>query len=480
MANPDLRDWLAQMESAGELHRVSGANTEEEIGGIVDLFQRETNRPALLFDDIPGYPSGHRVAANILTGVRRIALTLGLHENASEIDLVQYWRKHLGGDAKTIPPVSVSDGPILQNVTQGDAVDLSRIPTPKWHEDDGGRYIGTGCMVIMKDPDSGWINYGAYRVQAQDSDPRIATVMCSKGKHGDLLMRRYHERGERCPIAVVAGMHPLLFTVAGIEIPYGKNEYDAAGGLLGAPVEVIHGPVTGLPIPANAEIAFEGSIGPDDLAAEGPFGEWTGYFAGGHKKAPVIRIDTLMMRNDPILLGAIPAVPPNDDTFYRGTYRCAGVWKQLEGAGIPGVTGVWSHEAGGSRMWLTVSIKQLYPGHAKQAGLIASQCHAGAYANKYVVVVDDDIDPANINEVIWAMCTRVDAREDVEILRGNWSTTLDPTAYPDDLRVFNTRMVIDACRPWARRDSFPKVARSSKALDERIRAKFGALLPPGY
>ena len=411
---------------------------------------------------------------------RRIALTLGLHENASEIDLVQYWRKHLGGDAKTIPPVSVSDGPILQNVTQGDAVDLSRIPTPKWHEDDGGRYIGTGCMVIMKDPDSGWINYGAYRVQAQDSDPRIATVMCSKGKHGDLLMRRYHERGERCPIAVVAGMHPLLFTVAGIEIPYGKNEYDAAGGLLGAPVEVIHGPVTGLPIPANAEIAFEGSIGPDDLAAEGPFGEWTGYFAGGHKKAPVIRIDTLMMRNDPILLGAIPAVPPNDDTFYRGTYRCAGVWKQLEGAGIPGVTGVWSHEAGGSRMWLTVSIKQLYPGHAKQAGLIASQCHAGAYANKYVVVVDDDIDPANINEVIWAMCTRVDAREDVEILRGNWSTTLDPTAYPDDLRVFNTRMVIDACRPWARRDSFPKVARSSKALDERIRAKFGALLPPGF
>jgi 4-hydroxy-3-polyprenylbenzoate decarboxylase len=119
----------------------------------------------------------------------------------------------------------------------------------------------------------------------------------------------------------------------------------------------------------------------------------------------------------------------------------------------------------------------MYPGHAKQAGLIASQCHAGAYANKYVVVVDDDIDPANINDVIWAMCTRVDAREDVEILRGCWSTTLDPTSYPADERIFNSRMVIDACRPWLRRQDFPKVARSSRELDARIKAKWTHVLP---
>jgi UbiD family decarboxylase len=119
----------------------------------------------------------------------------------------------------------------------------------------------------------------------------------------------------------------------------------------------------------------------------------------------------------------------------------------------------------------------MYPGHAKQAGLIASQCHAGAYANKYVVVVDDDIDPANMNDVIWAMCTRVDAREDVEILRGCWSTTLDPTSYPADERIFNSRMVIDACRPWLRRKDFPKVARSSQELDQRIKAKWAHVLP---
>ena len=131
-------------------------------------------------------------------------------------------------------------------------------------------------------------------------------------------------------------------------------------------------------------------------------------------------------------------------------------------------------------MWLTVAINQMYPGHAKQAGLIASQCHAGAYANKYVVVVDEDIDPANINEVIWAMCTRVDAREDVEILRACWSTALDPTSYPLDERTFNSRMVIDACRPWGRRQDFPKVARSSKELDQRIKAKWAHVLPRGF
>jgi UbiD family decarboxylase len=475
MAMSDLRDWLAQMEAAGELQKISGAERKEEIGGIVDIYQRQTNRPALLFDDIPGYPRGYRVAANILTGVRRIALTFGMPADSTEMDLVHYWRKYLE-ESKTVPPVTVKSGPILENVTSGKEVNLAKIPTPLWHEDDGGPYIGTACMVIMKDPDSGWINYGAYRVQAYD-DPRIASVMCSKGKHGDILMRRYHERGQRCPIAVVAGMHPLLFTIAGVEIPYGKNEYDAAGGMMGRPVEVILGPKTGLPIPANAEIAFEGTIAPDDLIEEGPFGEWTGYFAGGLKKEPVIRIDTLMHRNDPILLGAVPAVPPNDDTFYRGAFRCAAVWKQLEAAGVLGVQGVWAHEAGGSRMWLTVAIKQMFPGHAKQAGLIASQCHAGSYANKYVVVVDEDIDPANMNDVIWAMCTRVDAREDVEILRTCRSGPLDPTSYPDEIFAFNSRMVIDACRPWARRDDFPKVSRSSRELDARIKAKWAHVLP---
>jgi 4-hydroxy-3-polyprenylbenzoate decarboxylase len=364
----------------------------------------------------------------------------------------------------------------MQNVSRGAEVNLQKIPAPKWHEHDGGYYIGTGCMVVMRHPDTGWINYGAYRVQVHDRN--LATVMCSKGKHGNLILRRYQELNQRCPVAVVVGMHPALFMVAGLEIPYGKNEYDAAGGLLGEPVEVIAGPVTGLPIPANAEIAFEGFISPGDLIDEGPLGEWTGYYAGGLKKEPAIRVESLMHRDDPILLGAMPGIPPDDDSYYRCTYRSGAVWNQLEAAGIPEVKGVWAHEAGGSRLWLTVAIKQMYAGHAKQAGLIASQCHAGAYANRFVVVVDDDIDPADMNRVIWAMCTRFEPREGLEMIRGCWSTALDPMSYSStDPR--NARLVIDACIPWGQRNTFPQVVRSSAELDQHILAKFKDVLPKG-
>ena len=277
--------------------------------------------------------------------------------------------------------------------------------------------------------------------------------------------------------ALVVGVHPGLFAVAGLEIPYGKNEFDAAGGLLGDAVRVIHGPVTGLPIPAEAEIAFEGYVHKDDLVEEGPLGEWTGYYAGGRAMRPAIRIERLWHRNDPILTGAIPGIPPNDDTFYRGTARAGVVWHELEAAGVPGVMGVWSHEAGGSRMWLTVSIKQMYAGHSKQAGLIASQCHAGAYANRVVVVVDDDIDPADMDKVVWSICTRCDPRDDVQILNGCWSTHLDPMSYPSDKHNMNSRVVIDACTPWNRLDTWPAVVKNSDKLEKQVRDKFGSFLP---
>lgn len=473
----DVRSWIREMEAAGELLTISGADREEEIGGIVDIYQRKIGGPALLFDQVPGYQPGFRVLANLFVSVKRIALTLGLPETTTEIELVRFWRERFR-NTPVIPPVEVETGPILENVAFGEDIDLLKIPAPRWHEGDGGYYIGTGCMVIMKDPDSGWINYGAYRGQVHDK--ALATVMASKGKHGDIIMRRYHERGEPCPIAVVVGVHPGLFSVAGLEVPYGKNEYDVAGGLLGEPVRVIRGPKTGLPIPAEAEIAYEGFIHEGDRVDEGPLGEWTGYYAGGMKKEPAIRVASLMHRNDPILTGCIPAVPPNDDTFYRGTYRAGAVWHEMEAAGVPEVRGVWSHEAGGSRMWLTVSIKQMYAGHAKQAGLIASQCHAGAYANRVVVVVDEDINPADMDQVVWAMCTRCDPRDDVDILKGCWSTTLDPRAYPDETRNMNSRMVIVACKPWNRLKDWPRIVRSSPELDARIRAKFAQYLPSHF
>ena len=144
---------------------------------------------------------------------------------------------------------------------------------------------------------------------------------------------------------------------------------------------------------------------------------------------------------------------------------------------MPEIKGVHAHEAGGSRMWLTVAISQKYGGHSRQAGLVASQCHGGAYANRWTVVVDDDIDPANMNEVVWAMCTRCDPREDADVVNGCWSTHLDPMCYDDETDRRNSRVVIDACRPFARRDTFPRVVRSSAERDARIRERFPGHLP---
>ena len=474
MANKDLRDWIAAIDAVGELKVIKGAEPKEEIGGIVDIYMRKMGNPAVLFDEIPGYPKGTRVLANILTSVPRINVALGIPAKSTDMELVQWWRKYMG-NAPSIPAKEVNGGPLMENVMEGDAVNLHKIPTPVWHEHDGGPFIGTACMVIMKDPDSGWINYGAYRVQVHDR--KTASVMISPGKHGRILMKKYHDKGEACPVAVVVGVHPALFMLSGLEIPYGKSEFEAAGGIFGEAVETIRMPKTDLPVPANAEIAFEGYIHPNDEIQEGPLGEWTGYYAGGSRPEPAIRIETMMHRNDPILVGAIPAVPPNDNTFYLGTYRCGAVWNQLEAAGIPEVKGVWAHEAGGSRFWLTISVKTLYGGHAKQAGMIAAHCHAGAYCNRWTIVVDDDIDPTNIDDVIWAMSTRVDTREDIDIIEGGWSSALDPMCYDGDTDRRNGRVIIDATKPFRRKDTFPIVARSSKALDQRIMEKWAKDLP---
>ena len=171
MANKDLRNFLEEIEKIGELKKISGAETEEDIGGLVDIFMRDLDNPALLFDDVPGFPNGHRVLANIIMSRPRCAIALGLPPDATQEELIKWWRHYLG-DAPLHPPVEVNGGPLVENVTEGEAVNIRSLPSPKWHEHDGGNFIGTGCIVAMRDPDTGWVNYGTYRVQAHE--PRVA------------------------------------------------------------------------------------------------------------------------------------------------------------------------------------------------------------------------------------------------------------------------------------------------------------------
>lgn len=473
MPYTDLRDFLKQVDELGELRLVRGADWNEEIGGITDLAQHQINGPAVLFDDIKDYPGGFRIVSNTLGSSSRTALLLGMPTGKSWRELLPIWRKRSKEIPNAIPPVEVKDGPILENVVSKRDVDLSIFPTPKWHELDGGRYIGTGTVDVIKDPDSPWVNLGCYR--ASIADKKRVTLYISPGKHGRVLRDKYFAKGEAMPVVLVFGQDPAVFMAASLEVAWGTSEYDYAGALKGEPIPVVRGRATGLPIPATAEIAVEGFIRPDQTAPEGPFGEWTGYYASSQREEPVMEVENLYYRNNPIIVGTPPYKPPAEFTAYRGLLRAALLWEMLEQAGVPDVTGAWCHEAGGCRLLLAVSIKQRYPGHAKQAAMIAAMCHAGAYLGRYIVVVDDDIDVTDLQDVVWAMCTRCDPERDTDLIRRAWSGPLDPAIDPDK-KGFNSRLIFDATRPWEWRDKFPPVVEPSLETRMAVAKKWGGLI----
>ncbi len=465
----DLREWIDQVEALGELRHVDKASCNLEIGTIVDIAIEKVGRPAFLFNHIPSFAAGRRVLGNVLTSPKRVALASGMDPETEQLDIVQKWRK-IFARMKQEPIHEISDGPILQNIQSGKQVDLNGFPAPYWHEKDGGQFIGTGCLVVMRDPDSGWINTGTYRIQVHDE--RTTGILITRGRHGDVIMRKYWEKGESCPVAVVAGGHPLFVMLGGIPIGDSISEYDVVGGIWGHPVDVVKTPAHSLPVPASAELVLEGTIPYDMKHPEGPFGEWTGYYAAPLKDEPIIKVENILYRDNPINLGIMPGMPPNDNTYFLNYLQSALVWSQMEAAGVSGIQSVWAHEAGGSRMWQTVSINQLHPGHSKQAGLLAATCRAGGYVNRVTVVVDEDIDSTNIDEVIWAISTRFDPREDLETLHKCHSSPLDPMSYPDDTKCYNSRIIIDACIPWEKRNQFPAPARASKDLRKKTWEKW--------
>jgi UbiD family decarboxylase len=248
----------------------------------------------------------------------------------------------------------------------------------------------------------------------------------------------------------------------------------------GKPVECVRGKITGLPFPENAEIVLEGFLNDQNRKNEGPFGEWAGYYASDESAQPVLEIAAVYHRNDPIILGVPPIGGGSDEMArYRAIMRSAMLKHELQNAGVPDVAQVWCHEIGASRMLHGIAIKQRYPGHAKQVGVLAASCGSTVYACKMVVVVDDDIDVSNFEQLMWAMATRCDPATSVDILRRMRSTPADPRLTPDQRKTrdfTNSRMVVDATRPYDWRDKFPKVNAPSPEVARKAREKFGYLL----
>lgn len=471
----DLREFLSLVESIGELKTISKVHWDKEMGAITEMVYREKpiDAPALLFDKIPDYPQTSRCLYGMLASARRFGLAMGLDVtgDVSRMELLIAYMEKMNR-MEPIPPRFVNSGPVLENEIEGDGVNLLKFPVPIHHELDGGRYIGTACGVITRDPDEGWVNMGTYRVQVLDKNRGMSYI--SQGKQGRIQRDKYLEKGEPCPMLVVVGIDPLLYIAARYQVPLKLSEFDFAGGIAGEPIEVIEGKYTGLPIPARAEIVLEGEVLPDEKAPEGPFGEWSGYYAGSTKVEHVFKVKRILHRNDPILTCAASQRPPHSHLFERCFIRSAGLWEKLEKADCPGIKGVWVHEAGSGRAFNVVAIKQEYYGHSRQAALLASQLPPAGYVNRFTVVVDEDIDPSNIYDVIWAMGTRCDPEQDIDILRKNWSSRLDPLTFGEEL--YNSRAIVDACIPYEHRNDFPQIAQTTPKYKRFIMEKYGRLI----
>jgi 4-hydroxy-3-polyprenylbenzoate decarboxylase len=300
----DLRDWLKDVKRLEQLEQISGAHWDLEIGALTEIIlERMPAPPAVVFDNVPGFEPQRRVLANMLETLERTALTLNLPLDLKIIPLIDALR----GRLRKMQPIKanvVSNGPIFENVERGDDIDLMKFPVPRWHEGDGGRYLGTAHLVVTRDPETGIENIGCYRVMLQDRDK--VGLYISPGKHGKIHYEKAMRAGKPFPVAMAFGQHPLLYIAASQAVPFEVNEYDWAGGLIGKPIEIIKGPVTGLHFPSHSEIVIEGEIIPGESMQEGPFGEWPGYYASARRAEPYVRVKALYYRNDTNISGAAP------------------------------------------------------------------------------------------------------------------------------------------------------------------------------
>lgn len=470
----DFTSFVEACQEHDDFRELNGLNPHLEIGTLVEaVAESMVDPPMMLFDNVQGHDAGFKVASLVYASARRVAIALDLPVDASRLELARLAARKLHG-ATPIEPKVVTEGVLLENQMTGDDVDVTIFPALHFHTHDGGRYLGTGDTVIMRDPESGYINTGTYRIQVHDS--KTLGLWMSPGQQGRQICDAYWAQGKSAPVAVTFATDPLVWLSSHQKLPWGASELAYAGGLRNSPVEVLEGEMTGLPIPAHSEIAIEGEIPPPDQEShsEGPFGEWPGYYSGGSRgtdgeNQPVIKVTKVYHRNNPILHEQTPLWPGAPTLGIR--FDAGVLWDQLEQAGVQDIHGVYNL----NRYFIVVSIKQRYAGHAMQAAMAVLGCGAGARNGRYIVVVDEDIDPSDMKQVMWAMQTRVNPVDDIISMDGFWSTPLDPRMPPErrrDKNYVNSRAIFLAVRPFHWKDKFPLATRATPELRKEVVDKY--------
>ncbi len=479
----DLRDWLARVERMGELVRVrKPVDRDEEMSAISYLVAKKQPSPAVLFEYATGFENSAiktRLLWNILgPSLARIALTLEEPTDTPTMELIRRTKDKL---KCRIPPREIDrkEAPVYENSILGKKIDLNRLPIPRHWPLDGGRYAGTADAVITRDPDSGYLNIGTYRMMLQGKSE--VGLYLSPGKDARLHITRSWQQGKPIAVAAAWGIDPLFMLVGSQTFPKNISEYEFAGGIKGEAIPVVRGTTTDLLIPANAELVIEGIIRPNSVKAEGPFGEFPGYYGRPEAGCPLVEVTAVHHRSDPILTNALMADYPScEQSGFFSVIRSAKIWDDLDKLGIPGIHGVYSHPAAAGGFGMTIiSLEQRHAGHAAQVLALAAQVPGGAYYTKWIIAVDEDVDPTDMNQVIWAMASRCNPIDGIDVLRNTWSTWLDPSQNPPEKRPYGSKALINACKEHRHLPVFSKRTMLRKSVYDKVAIQWKELGLPG-
>ncbi|MFQ5660998.1 MAG: UbiD family decarboxylase [Gammaproteobacteria bacterium] len=482
-----MRRWLATLEKAGQLRRISAeVDWELEIGAIARI-NLSMNGPALLFENIKDYQEtlSTRLMTCGMSNREQVCLMLGLPAGTCEKAIVLHMRDVF---KNPIEPVVVETGPVKQNILKHEDVDLFQFPAPKWHHLDGGRYIDTYCGVVTRDLDTGRNNIGLYRGQLHTRNKIGKLLLPTQGGGGHFT--KYKGTQEHMPIAVAYGGNDVIAFCAGCPFPRHICEWDMMGAILGHPIELVKCETVDLEVPASAEVVVEGYIDPDPdtFELEGPFGEYPGYYGGTPTPKPVLHVNCITHRDDPIMRGALegcrPGFPSEDSVLVAYGWSAI-LWNMLENTGVTGITDVWCPPVSTGTN-VVVQIRKHYRGHAQQVAAAIWGTSAAQWSFKNVMVVEEDIDIRDPVALDWAMAFRVNAGAGQLLTYGpTFGSVLDPSTPHAESNVLKygtgkwTRVLIDATRNWDlepnpdwNNQRFPPVGKLTPELEQRIRARW--------
>ncbi len=451
MAFDDLRSFLSALEERGDLVRVR--DPLSPVLEIPELLRQVMLRrgPAVLIENVAGY-QGWRVAGNLFGSMDRIKLALGVDrfEEIGERMVSMFWKPpptSLGEklsslrealDIGKFTPKKVRKADFTDNVVEGDKVDLNSLPAFKTWPGDGGRYITFG-QVYVRDPATGVTNIGVYRVMIRSS--REAVIHWQLHKRGRLAYLEASRRREPLPVAIVIGAEPAAMIAGVMPVPYPMDKLLFAGFLAGRGVSVYKLPSEIL-VPSSAEVVVEGYVEPGREADEGPFGDHWGYYDKPIHKFPVMTVERIWMRRDPIFVGTIVGKPVLEDAYLGKAVER--VFLPILRTVLPEIVDINLPEYGVFQGLMIVSIRKSYPGHAKKV-MMALWGLGQTSLTKIIIVVDEDVNVHDINQVIWAVSANVDPQRDVVVIPGTHTDHLDPaTPIPG----YGSKLGIDATRKF--------------------------------